>query len=112
MAERLSRLHAAGDLDLVTARASDHFGPRGHEQSPLGDLIIGKALAGRSAQVIGDPDQPHSYTYIADAADTLAALGTRDDVSGEVFHVPNAPATTTRQIIEMIADQLPARRSR
>jgi nucleoside-diphosphate-sugar epimerase len=55
---------------------------------------------------MGDPDQPHSYTYTVDAARTLAALGARDDVDGEVFHVPNAPAQTTRQIIDMIAEQL------
>jgi hypothetical protein len=40
------------------------------------------------------------------AARTLAALGTRSDVLGEVFHVPNAPAQTTRQIIGMLAGEL------
>jgi nucleoside-diphosphate-sugar epimerase len=108
MAEQLAALHAAGDLDVATARASDYFGPHGTTQSPLGDLVIGAALRGRAARVLGDPDQPHSYTFTTDAARTLAALGTRPDVSGEVFHVPNAPARTTREIIEMIGDQLGA----
>ena len=106
MAEQLRRLHDAGELAVTTARASDYFGPRGSTQSPFGDLVIGAALAGKPARVIGNPDLPHSYTYTADAARTLAALGTRDDVLGEVFHVPNAPALTTRQIIDLIADEL------
>jgi nucleoside-diphosphate-sugar epimerase len=106
MAEELRRLHDAGDLVVATARASDYFGPRGRLQSPLGDLVIGAALAGKAARVVGDPDQPHSYTYVPDIARTLAALGTRDEAVGEVFHVPNAPARPTRQIIEMIAEQL------
>jgi nucleoside-diphosphate-sugar epimerase len=106
MAEQLRRLHEGGDLAVATARASDYFGPYGTTQSPFGDLVIGAALAGKAARVVGDPDQPHSYTYTLDAARTLAALGTRDDVSGEVFHVPNAPAQTTRQIIGKIAEQL------
>jgi len=106
MAEQLRRLHDAGDLTVTTARASDYFGPRGTTQSPFGDLVIGAALAGKPARVIGNPDLPHSYTFTADAARTLAALGTRDDVLGEVFHVPNAPALTTRQIIDLIADEL------
>jgi nucleoside-diphosphate-sugar epimerase len=72
----------------------------------LGDLVIGAALAGKPARVIGNPDLPHSYTYTADAAWTLAALGVRDDVLGEVFHVPNGPALTTKQIIDLIADEL------
>ena len=106
MAEQLRGLHDAGDLAVTTARASDYFGPRGTSQSPLGDLVIGAALAGKPARVMGDPDQPHSYTYVRDAARTLATLGTRNDVLGEVFHVPNAPTQTTRQIIGLIADQL------
>lgn len=106
MAEELRRLHDAGDLAVATARGSDFFGPRGTGQSPLGDLVIGAALAGKPARVVGDPDQPHSYTFLPDAARTLAALGTRDDVVGKVFHVPNAPARTTRQIVEIVAEQV------
>lgn len=106
MAERLRSIHEAGGLAVTTARASDYFGPRGTSQSPFGDLVIGSALAGKPARVMGDPDQPHSYTYVRDAARTLAALGTRDDVLGEVFHVPNAPALSTREIISMISAEL------
>jgi nucleoside-diphosphate-sugar epimerase len=106
MAEQLRRLHDAGDLAVTTARASDYFGPRATDQSPLGDLVIGSALAGKPARVVGDPEQPHSYTFTRDVARTLAALGTREDVAGEVFHVPNAPAQTTRQIVATIAEAL------
>jgi nucleoside-diphosphate-sugar epimerase len=106
MARQLSELHEAGDLAVATARASDYFGPRGTWQSPLGELVIGNAIAGKSAQVLGDPDQVHSYTYIPDVARTLVALGTRDDVVGEVFHVPNALAQTTRQIIQTMSLEL------
>jgi nucleoside-diphosphate-sugar epimerase len=106
MAEQLRTLHQSGDLKVSTARASDYFGPRGTTQSPLGDLVIGAAMAGKAARVLGDPDQPHSYTYSVDAARTLATLGTREDVDGEIFHVPNAPTLTTHQIIDMIAEQL------
>jgi nucleoside-diphosphate-sugar epimerase len=108
MAELLHELAERGDLELATARASDYFGPRGTEQSPLGERVIGAALAGKAAQVVGDPDQPHSYTFTVDAARTLAALGTRDDVVGEVFHVPNAPAETTRQVVARVAEHIGA----
>ena len=93
---------------MATARASDDLGPWGTDQSPFGDLVIGDALAGKPARVVGDPDQPHThtYTFAQDAARTLAALGTRDDVAGEVFHVPNAPAGSPRQIVALISEQL------
>jgi nucleoside-diphosphate-sugar epimerase len=106
MARQLSELHDAGDLAVATARASDYFGPRGTSQSPLGDLVVGAAIAGKPARVLGDPDQLHSYTYLPDAARTLAALGNRDDVIGEVFLVPNAPAQTTSQIVHTISVEL------
>jgi nucleoside-diphosphate-sugar epimerase len=106
MALQLSQLHDAGDLAVTTARASDYFGPRATSQSPLGDVVIGAALAGKPVRVIGDPDRIHSYTFTQDAARTLASLGTRDDVLGEVFHVPNPGATTTRQIIGVIGAEL------
>jgi nucleoside-diphosphate-sugar epimerase len=106
MAEQLWRLHDSGELVVATARASDYFGPRGTSQSPLGDLVIGAALAGKKARVIGDPGQLHSYTYTVDAGRTLAALGTRDDVDGEVFHVPNARARSTSDLIALIGEEL------
>ncbi len=106
MADELRLLHEAGQLDVVTARASDYFGPGALEQSPLGELVIGKALAGKTAQVVGDPSQPHSYTFIPDAGRTMAELGARDDVGGEIFHVPNAPARSTREIVDLIGQQL------
>jgi nucleoside-diphosphate-sugar epimerase len=106
MAEELAALSQAGNLQLATARASDYFGPRATFQSPLGERVTGRALAGKTAQVIGDPDQPHSYTYLPDAARVLATLGTDDRAIGAVWHVPNAPARSTRQIAAMIAEAL------
>lgn len=102
MAEELAVLSAAGDLAVSTARASDYFGPRATAQSQLGDRVIGRALAGKSAQVLGDPDQPHSYTYSVDAGRVLATLGSDDRALGQVWLAPNAPPQTTREIIGMI----------
>ena len=106
MAEELVQLASTGDLQVTTARGSDYFGPRATDQSPFGDRVIGNALKGKPAQVIGNPDQPHSYTYALDAGRTLATLGTDDRAVGQVWHVPNAPAKTTRELIAMIARTL------
>lgn len=106
MAEELAELSSAGDLAVATGRASDYFGPGGTAQSPFGDQVIGRALAGKSARVIGDPDQPHSYTYSVDAASVLATLGTDDRALGQVWLVPNAPTKTTREIIAMIGTDI------
>jgi nucleoside-diphosphate-sugar epimerase len=57
MARQISECQGAGDLVTAIARASDYFGPWGTNQSTLGDLVIGAALAGKPVRVIGDPDQ-------------------------------------------------------
>ena len=60
-------------------------------------------LRGRAAQVFGDPDQPHTYTYLPDIGEGLATLGEHPDAPGEVWHLPNDPHTrTTRQLVDMI----------
>jgi nucleoside-diphosphate-sugar epimerase len=103
MARELLAAHEAGNVQVAIGRASDYLGPRGGAQSMLGDRVIPAALAGKTATVIGDPDQPHTYTYIPDIGEGLAVLGEHPDAPGEVWHLPNDPNTqTTRQLIEVI----------
>jgi nucleoside-diphosphate-sugar epimerase len=103
MARELLAAHAAGRVQVAIGRASDYFGPRGGAQSMLGDRVIPAALAGKTATVMGDPDQPHTYTYIPDIGEGLAVLGEHPDAPGEVWHLPNDPDTrTTRQLVDTI----------
>jgi nucleoside-diphosphate-sugar epimerase len=103
MSRDLLAAHQAGRVQVVIARASDYFGPRGGSQSNLGDRVFPAARAGKSATVLGDPDQPHTYTYIPDIGRGLVALGNHPDAPGQVWHLPNDPDTrTTRQLVEAI----------
>ena len=64
-------------------------------------------LAGKSAQVLVAPDQPHTYHYIPDVAAGLATLGTApDDVYGSGWMLPCAPAITTRELIGLMANHI------
>lgn len=101
MAEELLAAHRAGQVEVAIGRASDYFGP-GATRSALGSTVFGTALTGKTAQVMGDPDQPHSYSYTPDVAAALAILGTADGATGEVWHLPVAETRTTRKIVESI----------
>jgi nucleoside-diphosphate-sugar epimerase len=102
MAEDLLAAHAAGHVEVSIGRASDYFGP-GATQSALGETVFGAALAGKAAQVMGDPDQPHSYSYTRDVAAGLIALGTAGpEATGQVWHLPVTPTRTTRQLVETV----------
>ena len=101
MSRGLLEAHRAGRVEVAIGRASDYFGPRGAAQSNLGDRVFPAALAGKTATVLGDPDQPHTYTYLPDIGEGLAVLGEHADAPGEVWHLPNDPDTrTTRQLVE------------
>ena len=106
MARDLLAAHEAGRVEVAIGRASDYFGPRGGAQSNLGDRVFPAALAGRTATVLGDPDQPHTYTYVPDIGEGLAVLGEHPDAAGQVWHLPNDPDTrTTRQLVDLVFRQ-------
>jgi nucleoside-diphosphate-sugar epimerase len=102
MARELLAAHDAGRVEVAIGRASDYFGPRGGAQSNLGDRVFPAALAGKTATVLGDPDRPHTYTYVPDIGEGLALLGDHPDASGQVWHLPNDPDTrSTRQLVDI-----------
>jgi nucleoside-diphosphate-sugar epimerase len=102
MSRELLAAHDAGRVQVAVGRASDYFGPRGGALSNLGDRVFPAVLDGKTATVLGDPDQPHTYTYIPDIGEGLAVLGEHPDAPGDVWHLPNDPDTrTTRQLVDV-----------
>ena len=43
----------------------------------------------------------HTYTYIPDIGSSLVVLGQHDEALGEVWHLPNAAAQSTRELVEI-----------
>jgi nucleoside-diphosphate-sugar epimerase len=68
----------------------------------MGERVFYPAIAAKKAQVIGDPDQPHSYSYVPDIANGLVTLADHDEADGAAWHLPNAPAITTREFINKV----------
>ena len=101
LATRLMDAHARGTVRATIGRASDFFGPQVH-LSTVGDQVFGSALKGRAAQVLGDPDAPHTFTFIDDFAAGLITLATHDESLGQVWHVPSAETVTIRRFVQMV----------
>jgi nucleoside-diphosphate-sugar epimerase len=101
MAQDLLEAHRSGRVRVAIGQASDYFGPRGL-LSAMGERVFFPAIAGKKAQAMGDPDQPHTYSYIPDIANGLVALADHDEADGAAWHLPNAPAITTRQFVDKI----------
>jgi nucleoside-diphosphate-sugar epimerase len=102
MARDLMAAHEAGRVQVTVGRASDFFGPRAGEQSLIGDWVIPPALADKPASVMGDPDMPHTYTFIPDIGENLVRLGERDDALGCIWHLPSPETRTTREVVTLV----------
>ena len=101
MAQDLLEAHQSGRVRVAIGQASDYFGPRAL-LSAMGERVFYPAIAGKKAQVMGDPDQPHSYSYVPDIANGLVTLADHDEADGAAWHLPNAPAITTRQFVDKV----------
>jgi nucleoside-diphosphate-sugar epimerase/mannose-6-phosphate isomerase-like protein (cupin superfamily) len=100
MSEALLAAHRSGRVRVAIGRASDFFGP-GALASQLGERAFAPLVAGKTVQMIGDPDALHSYAYIPDVARGLATLGERDEADGRVWHLPSVETRTTREILRL-----------
>jgi nucleoside-diphosphate-sugar epimerase len=96
----------AGRVRLAIGRASDFFGPGVTQGSTLGERVFGNALAGRRADFIGNPDLPHTYSYVPDIAVGLATLGTDPRAAGQVWHLPGPQTVTTRALLDLVAGEV------
>lgn len=101
MAQDLLDAHRRGNVRATSGRASDFFGPRVLD-SAVGDRVFARALAGKAAQVMGNPGLPHTYTYIHDIGQALVILGERDEALGRAWHIPSPRTVTTREFVNLV----------
>ncbi|MER6826638.1 NAD-dependent epimerase/dehydratase family protein [Streptosporangium sp. NPDC000563] len=94
--------HEAGRVRVTEVRGSDYFGPGCLDQSHLGERFVPALLAGRTVRFAGDPDQPHSWTYVPDVARTLVAAGEGEDAWGRAWHVPTNEPRSVREVAERL----------
>ena len=95
--------HRAGSVRATEARASDFFGPGFTTTVQIGTRVVPRVLAGKTVRVLGDPDAPHTWTYLEDVSRTLAVLGTDPRAWGRAWHVPSGPPVSQRRMIDALA---------
>ena len=105
MTRELLAAAEAGRVRIAIGRASDFFGP-GVTESTLGERVFAKAVAGKRADFLGNPDLPHTYSYVPDIAAGLVTLGTDDRAAGQVWHLPGPETVTTRALLELVAREV------
>jgi nucleoside-diphosphate-sugar epimerase len=99
MAEAVMAAHKGGKVRAAIGRASDFIGP---EYDVMADLVFYPALKGEAANLIGNTDVPHTFTYIPDFGKVLATLGLHDEALGQVWFTPSPEAITQRELVSRI----------
>ncbi|WP_406201544.1 NAD-dependent epimerase/dehydratase family protein [Kitasatospora sp. NBC_01560] len=101
--EQAKALHDQGRIRAVEVRASDFFGPGVTDGGHLAARAVPALLRGKPVSTLGDPDTPHSWTYLPDVAAALAEAAGEERAWGRAWHVPTAPPLSTREMVGLLA---------
>ncbi|MEG3628359.1 NAD-dependent epimerase/dehydratase family protein [Streptomyces poriticola] len=103
--ERAHTLHRQGRIKAVEVRASDFFGPGVTDGGHLAGRVMPRLLRGAPVSVLGDPDAPHSWTYLPDVARALVEVAGAEQAWGRPWHVPTQPPLSAREMVERLASR-------
>ena len=98
----LLKARAAHPADTVSVVAGDYFGPRAR-LAHAGERMVPLVLSGKTVQVLGSADQPHSFTYVPDLAAAMVTAAQRPELWNSVLHAPTLPPLTMREIATAFA---------
>ncbi len=105
LAERVLAADRAGQLRAALVRASHFYGPH-VRHSVFGERVFTPALRGKRASLMGNPDLPHSMTFIDDFGRAMALVGASADAMGQLWHAPNAPALSQRALATLLFERI------
>jgi nucleoside-diphosphate-sugar epimerase len=93
--------HDAGRIKATEVRGSDYV--CAGEQSRVGSRVMPKILAGKAAQVLGDIDVKHTWTYPSDVARLMQIVATDQKAWGKAWHVPSNEPKTQQELVSELA---------
>lgn len=103
--EQARSLHEQGRVKAVEVRASDFFGPGVTDGGHLASRAMPRLLRGKPVSVLGDPDTPHSWSYLPDVARALVEVAGQERAWGRAWHVPTEPPLSIREMADRLAAQ-------
>ncbi|MGZ5420898.1 MAG: NAD-dependent epimerase/dehydratase family protein [Aeromicrobium sp.] len=95
--------HDEGRIRTVEVRSADYVGT-GVGNNGHVTRVLPSAMKGKHVRVIGDANQPHTWTDVLDTARTLIAAAEDDSAHGRIWHAPsNVPRTQREAINDVLA---------
>ena len=94
-------LHDAEIIKATEVRGSDYV--CAGDQSRVGSRVMPKVLAGKPAQVLGDINVKHTWTYPIDVARLMQIVASDSRAWGKAWHVPSNEAKTQNEVVSELA---------
>lgn len=101
--EQALTLHEQGRIKAVEVRPSDFFGPGVTDGGHLAARVMPRLLRGKPVSTLGDPDAPHSWSYLPDVARALVEVAGDERAWGRAWHVPTEPVRSVREMVGLLA---------
>jgi len=103
MSNKLFEAYKQEKVQIVVVRGSDFFGP----WEPInGQMVFKAALDKKTINMLGDINQPHTFTYVKDFGKAMAIAGTNDCLIGKIWHVPSGRPYTQAEFAGMLSKEL------
>ncbi len=99
---QLLRARDASPTPTVSVAASDFIGPH-VRTAHAGERMVPNILAGKTVQVFGKADLPHSFTYLPDLAAAMIQAASDRTLWNSFLHAPTAPAVSMRELVAALA---------
>ena len=97
-------LFDAGKLKVTEVRGSDYI--CANEQSRMGHRVVPNLLLEKPIQLLGELDQPHTWTDPDDVAQLMMVIAEDERSWGRPWHVPSNEPKTQREVVADIASEL------
>lgn len=96
--------HQPGARETLVLHLPDFYGP--YASNSLAHMMLESLMAGKGARWLGNPDAPHEFVYMPDAARVIAELLARPECFGRRWNLAGAGEISGRRFIELAARQL------
>ena len=103
MATAVMEAHRAGKVRVAIGRASNFFGP---DDTAVTSYAIRPAVEGKTVNLLGRMDQPHTFSSVADFGKLLATLGTREEALGQIWFTPSPAPVTQAELVGIMEEEL------